>query len=372
MKILVDILGGDTAPKNMVEGAVLAMREDAGITCALVGDENYARPIIEKAGLADRVEYIHTTENIAFDEQPTQAIRRPGTSMMIGLEKLKLSGDGSSVGGSGGGVGSDVDGADDAAQDEYKGFVSAGSTGALLAGAFFKIGRIDGISRPTLCPWIPTKRDDVKMVLADAGANMDCSPINLVHFAIMTEAYMRLALGVKNPRVALVNVGTEDSKGNELTHKTFPILRALADRGVFNFVGNMEARDAVSGDYDVLICDGFVGNVVLKCIEGAMSVMGHKVNEICHASLKCKIGGLLLRKRLKKFKSTFHEDATGGSPLLGIKKPVIKAHGNSSARAFKNAILCAATSARCDVSGAIRETIEKHKDLIAEMTAEKK
>jgi len=346
MKILIDTLGGDTAPGNMVEGAILAMREDPEIICVLAGDENYAKPVIEKAGFSSRVEYIHTTENIAFDEQPTQAIRRSGTSMMMAFEKLKTG-------------------------DEYAAFVSAGSTGALLAGGFFKIGRIEGISRPTLCPWIPTNKDGVKMVLADAGANMDCKPLNLVHFALMTEAYARLALGVEKPRVALVNVGTEDSKGNELTHDTFPIMRALADRGAFNFVGNMEARDAISGDYDVLIADGFVGNVVLKCVEGAVAVMGKQIKKICTSSLKNKIGALFLRKGFNKLKETMHEDATGGSPLLGIKKPVIKAHGNSSARAFKNAILVGALTARSDVSGAIKEVLEKHKDLIAEMTKPK-
>ena len=342
-----DILGGDSAPKNMVEGAILALREDPGITCVLVGDENYARPVVEKAGLGDRVEYIHTTENISFDEQPTQAIRRKGTSMMMAFEKL-VSG------------------------EEYAAVVSAGSTGALLAGGFFKVGRIEGVSRPTLCPWIPTNKPDVKMVLADAGANMDCKPLNLVHFALMTEAYTRLALGVEKPRVALVSVGTEDGKGNELTLETFKIMKALHDRGAFNFVGNMEARDAISGDYDVLIADGFVGNVVLKCIEGTVAVVGKQVKKICTANPLTKFGALFLRKGFKKFKETMHEDATGGSPLLGTKKPVIKAHGNSSPRAFKNAILVGAITARSDVNSAIKEILATHKDLITEMTAEKK
>lgn len=346
MKILVDILGGDTAPHNMVEGAVWALREDPTITCVLVGDENYAKPIIEKARLADRVEYIHTTENISFDEQPTTAIRRSGTSMMMAFEKLKTG-------------------------DEYKGFVSAGSTGALLAGGFFKIGRIEGVSRPTLCPWIPTNKDDVRVILADAGANMDCKPLNLVHFALMTEAYLRLVLGIEKPRVALVNVGTEEGKGNELTHATFPIMKALAQRGAFNFVGNMEARDALSGDYDAIICDGFIGNVLLKTAEGAFTVMGRQIKKVIHSSLKNKIGGLLLKKGLNEMKAKFHEDGTGGSPLLGIKKTVVKAHGNSSVRAFKNAILVTAMTARQDVTGEIKTVLEKHKDLVTEMTAEK-
>ena len=346
MKILVDTLGGDTAPANMVEGAILALREDAEITCVLVGDENYARPIIEKAGLSSRVEYIHTTENIAFDEQPTQAIRRKGTSMMMAFDKLN--------------------------SDEYAAFVSAGSTGALLAGGFFKVGRIDGVSRPTLCPWIPTKRQGVRVVLADAGANMDCKPLNLVHFALMTSEYTRLALGVEKPRLALVNVGTEEGKGNELTHETFPILKALHERGAINFVGNMEARGAISGDFDILIADGFVGNVVLKSIEGTMSTVMHIVKDTFRSSLMSKFGALFLLKGFKKVKETMHEDATGGSPLLGIKKTVIKAHGNSSIRAFKNAILVGAITARCDVTGAIKDILEKHKDLITEMTKEKK
>jgi len=346
MKILVDILGGDTAPVNMVEGAIHAMREDPTITCVLVGDESYARPVIEAAGMKHRVEYIHTTENISFDESPTQAIRRNGTSMMMAFEKLKT-------------------------DDDYKGFVSAGSTGALLAGGFFKLGRIDGVSRPTLCPWIPTNVDGVRVILADAGANMDCKPLNLVHFALMTYTYSQLVLGVEKPRLALVNVGTEDSKGNELTTETFPILKKLHELGAINFVGNMEARYAVSGDYDIIICDGFVGNVLLKTAEGAFAVMGNQLKNVIKSSFKNKIGGLLLKKGLYKMKSKFHEDGTGGSPLLGIKKTVIKAHGNSSVRAFKNAILVAAMSARYDVTGEIKKVLETHKDLITEMTKPK-
>ena len=347
MKILVDILGGDTAPKNMVEGAILAMKEDPGITCVLVGDQEYAKPEIEKAGLLDRTEFIHTTENISFDEQPTQALRRKGSSMMMALEKL-------------------------VSADEYSAVVSAGSTGALLAGGVFKVGRIEGVSRPMLCPSIPTNKPDVHMVLADAGANVDCKPINLVHFALMADAYARLALGTAKPRVALVNVGTEEGKGNELTHATFPVLKALHERGALNFVGNMETRDAVSGDYDVLICDGFIGNAVLKCMEGTFAVIGSQIKKVIKSSLKNKIGGLLLRKGLNKMKARFHEDATGGSPLLGTKKPVIKAHGNSSARAFKNAILVGVVTARSDVNEEIKQVLATHKDLITEMTTEKK
>lgn len=346
MKILVDILGGDTAPKNMVEGAVWAMREDPTITCVLVGDENYARPICEKAGVGNRVEYIHTTENIAFDEQPTSAIRRSNTSMMMAFDKLKN-------------------------EDQYQAFISAGSTGALLAGGFFKLGRIEGISRPTLCPWIPTDKDDVRVILADAGANMDCKPLNLAHFALMTHVYSQLVLGVEKPRLALVNVGTEDGKGNELTHDTFPILKALHELGAINFVGNMEARDALGGAYDIIICDGFIGNVLLKTAEGAFKVMGNQVKQVIMSSFKNKIGGLLLKRGLNKMKAKFHEDGTGGSPLLGLKKTVIKAHGNSSVRAFKNAILVAAMSARHDVTGAIKDAAAKHKALLDEMTKPK-
>jgi glycerol-3-phosphate acyltransferase PlsX len=346
MKILIDTIGGDTAPVNMVAGAILAMRVDPTIKCVFVGDENYARPVIEEAQLADRAEYIHTTEGVSFDEDPTKAVRRPGTSLMMALERMK-------------------------SDEDCKGFVSAGSTGALLAGSFFKIGRIEGISRPTLCPWIPTSNPDVKVVLADAGANMDCKPLHLVHFSLMTHVYSKLVLGVENPRLALVNVGTEDNKGNELTMQTFQILRALHERGAINFVGNMEARDAFTGDFDIIICDGFVGNVLLKTAEGAFKLVGKQIKNVCKKSILTKFGALFIRKGLTEMKHKFNEDGTGGSPLLGIKKPVIKAHGNSSPRAFKNAVLAAAVSARNDVSAVIRDLVEEHKDLIAEMTAEK-
>jgi len=348
MKIIVDALGGDYAPQNQVAASILALKENPDIKIVLVGDENYARPVIEKAGLGDRVEYIHTLENISCDDVPTTAIKqKTNSSMVLGLDMLKKN-------------------------EDCIAFVSSGSTGALLTGAFMKIGRIPGVTRPTLCPWIPTERDDVKFVLADAGANVDCKPINLVHFALMTNAYSKMSLGVENPRIALLNVGTEEAKGNELTLQTYPVLKKLHEMGKINFLGNMEARYAVSGDYDIVITDGFAGNVLLKSIEGTATMMGRLVKRAIKSNPKTMFGGLLLGGRLKKMKAEIHEDGTGGSPLLGTKKPVIKAHGNASPRAFKNAILTGVKAGSAQLTTEIQNVLAENKELIETMLTEEK
>ena len=347
MKIIIDTLGGDN-PVNSIEGTIMAMRERADLNFILVGDKAVSEPMINKAGLGSRVEYIQTTENISFNESPTAALKRSGTSLVMGLDLLKK-------------------------DETCAALVSSGSTGALLAGAFLKIGRLEGVSRPTFCPWLPTKRDDVRVVLADAGANVDCKAINLVHFALMTDAYVRLSFGIEEPRMGLLNIGTEEHKGNELTFQTYKVLMELAEQGKINFLGNMEGRDALSGDYDIIIADGFIGNVLLKATEGAISLMGQKVSEVCHAGIKGKIGGLFLRKGFKNMKKTIHQDSTGGSTLLGSKKPVVKAHGNSSPRGFKNAIMAAAAAGSTELSDEIKRVIAENKELVEKMlTAETK
>jgi glycerol-3-phosphate acyltransferase PlsX len=346
MKIVVDILGGDSAPKATLDGAINVLKRNSAVEMVLVGEESFIAPAIAKAGVAGRVEIIHTAENLSCEEAPTAAIRKyVNSSMVLGLNALKM-------------------------REDCSAFVSAGSTGALLTGAFMKLGRVEGVSRPALCPLMPTRTDGVRVMLVDAGANVDCKPVHLVHFALMGNVYMK-ALGIKNPRVALVNVGTEHMKGNELTHTTHDALQALHERGVLNFVGNMEARDAFSGNYDILVADGFVGNVLLKSAEGAVSFIGEKVSKVCHSGYLQRIGGALVSRGLNKMKARFSEDSTGGSPFLGIKKPVIKAHGNSSAKAFENAILCAITAAEMDLREEIRAVIADNSEAIEQLTADK-
>jgi len=347
MKIIVDILGGDL-PKNNIDGAVLALHENKSLNLILVGDKNYAEPLIEAAGFANRVDFLHTTENISPDEVPTAAIKKKtGSSIVMGFDLLR--------------------------KDEgCSGFVSAGSTGALLAGAFVKIGRIEGVSRPTLCPRLPTKQRGIKTILADAGANVDCKPINLAHFALMSDVYARLAFGVAKPRIGLVNIGTEENKGNELTAQVYGILAKLSEKGVINFAGNMEARDALSGKYDILIADGFAGNVLLKAAEGALSLMGSKVSQICHQGFWGRLGGLMLARKLKKMKTELNEESTGGSIFLGLKKIVVKAHGNSSPVAFKNAILATAQAANVKLESEITKVIAENKQLIESLTGDER
>ena len=334
MKVIIDTLGGDLAPNAMIEGAILALKNDPQLELVMVGSGAVIEPALarlDKAGkFKTRTEIIEATENITCDEQPVAAIKaKPNSSIVQGLTALKT-------------------------RDDCGAFVSAGSTGAVLTGAFLKVGRIEGVSRPALSPLLPTKTGKPFMII-DVGANMDCKPVNLVHFALMGSVYMR-ALGRDNPRVALVNVGTEDAKGNELTHQTFAELTRLHDKKEINFVGNMEAREAFSGDFDVLVCDGFVGNVLLKTTEGTLSFTMSKVKN-CMRGFFGTIGKLFLASRLLKMKRQVSEDTAGGALFMGLKKPVIKAHGNSKPAAFASAIAVASRAAAMNLGEEIKKAV---------------
>ena len=335
MKVIVDTFGGDKAPDSMLQGAFLAMQQDNDFEVIFVGDKDvleqklslYSTPLYME--LKKRVEILHASENIDCSESPVTAIKnKPNSSIVLGCEALRKRAD-------------------------CGAFVSAGSTGAILTGAVLKVGRILGVSRPALCPMLCTKTG--KVMVIDVGANMDCKVINLVHFALMGSIYMR-ALGIPNPRVALVNVGTEETKGNELTHAVYEILEKLKDRKKINFVGNMEARDAFSGDYDVLVCDGFVGNVLLKTTEGTLSFTMSKVKGAMRG-FPGVLGKLILAPKLLKMKRELSEETVGGSIFLGANKPVVKAHGNSSANAFCNAVLVGARAARLNLGEQIKEAV---------------
>lgn len=303
MKFILDAFGGDNCPEAIIDGVVLAQKEYHDIEFILTGDKTIIEKYIaEKKYSIKNLQIIDAPEVITCNDVPTAAIRsKKNSSLVVALDMLKK-------------------------DETIDALISTGSTGAILAGGFLKIGRIKGVSRPALCPALPTKTGG-NVLLIDCGANADCKPINLCHFAMMGSIYYRELFGKENPRVALMNNGTEDTKGNELVKATFPLMKKLP----INFVGNMEARDALSGDYDVLVCDGFTGNVFLKATEGAVSLVMGEIKTALKSSLMSKIGAMLSMKSFKKVKSKLDYNKYGGSPFIGCSKTIIKSHGSSKA-----------------------------------------
>ncbi len=308
MKIVVDAFGGDNAPKEIVEGAVLAVKENKDIQIVLTGDENKIREIL--GDRTQNIEILHASDVITNDDAPALAIRQKKDSSLVkAFDLLK-------------------------ADEEVVGLVSAGSTGAVLSGAIMKIGRIKGISRPALCPILPTIKEDKCVMICDSGANVDCKVEHLLHFAIMASAYSSIVQGVENPRVALLNNGAEEHKGNELTKTTYPLMKKLP----INFVGNMEAREVMSGDIDVVVTDGFAGNVLLKSVEGVASGMSKMIKKEAKKNVFSMIGALLMGK-FKGLKAKMDINKYGGAPFLGCKKLVVKTHGSANRENVKNTIL---------------------------------
>jgi phosphate acyltransferase len=307
MRIAIDVMGGDNAPRAIIEGSILAMKE-YGAELYLVGlKDEILKYISEEDKRNPKVNIIEASEIINFDEAPVNAIKhKKNSSLVVGLKLVK-------------------DGHCDA-------FMSAGSTGAFLAGALLKVGRINGIDRPALSPLMPTVKGSCMVI--DVGANVDCKPKNLQQFAIMGSIYMEKVMGIKNPRVGLLNIGTESSKGNELTKASFDLIKSTS----VNFIGNVEARDIINGVCDVCVCDGFAGNVLLKTTEGVAMTIFKQLKDEFTKSFKTKLGAMLLRKSLRNFKKQFDYTEVGGAPFLGINGIMIKAHGSSDAKAVKNAI----------------------------------
>ena len=308
VKVVVDAFGADKGVGVVVEGAVKAL-DVYDVNVVIVGDSAEIEAELAKYSYdKSRIEVVDAKEKVTNNESPTVAIRAKKESSLVRALEITKS------------------------DPLAAGMVSAGSTGAVLAGGIFKIGRIKGVLRPALCPLLPTFNGG-KVCIVDCGANMDCKPEYLAQFALMGSEYMR-SIGVENPRVALVSVGDEDKKGNELTHAAFSILKKLP----INFVGNMEARYALSGNYDVLVTDGFVGNVLLKSVEGtAMGVMKMLKNEI-KSSFSAKIGALFMKKGLMNIKNSMDYHAVGGAAFLGIEKELVKGHGSSNAKSICAAI----------------------------------
>ena len=309
MKFAIDAFGGDNAPDAVIDGCIEALAEFDDFSLILCGDEQTLNlKLADKEYDRSRIEIVHAPDIITCEEQPTSAVaHKPESSLVRALNLV--------------------------ASKEADCFISAGSTGAVLAGSIFKVKRIPGIKRPALAPIMPTLKGPAMLI--DCGANVDCKPEFLLQFAIMGSAYMSEAAGIKSPRVALINNGAEETKGNELTKAAFALLKEAPG---INFVGNCEPRDVMSGDYDVLVCDGFVGNTVLKSIEGtASAIMKMLKNEIV-STKRSKIGALLCRNAFRTLKKRMDYTEYGGAPLLGINGGIIKAHGSSDAHAIASAI----------------------------------
>ena len=310
IKVAVDAMGGDNAPDEIVKGAVEAVQESKKIKVFLVGREEAVRVELAKYTVPEgQIEIVNATEVIETAEPPVAAIRsKKDSSIVKGMKLVK-------------------EGACDA-------FVSAGSSGAVLVGGQVLVGRIKGVERPPLAPLIPTSKGVA--LLIDCGANVDARASHLLQFARIGSIYMKHVMGVNDPRVGIVNIGAEEEKGNALVKETFPMLKACDD---IHFIGSVEARDIPSGVADVIVCEAFVGNVILKMYEGVGSMMLHEVKQGMLSSLRSKIGALLLKPALKKTLKKFDLEQYGGAPLLGLNGLVVKTHGSSKAVEIKNSIL---------------------------------
>jgi glycerol-3-phosphate acyltransferase PlsX len=305
--IAVDTMGGDLGPSAVVEGTFRAAEEFPSIQLLLVGPEETLFQEIQKYDKNANISILHAPEVITPNETPTTAIReKKNSSIVTGLRAVK--------------------------NGEAHGFVSAGSTGALLTGATVIIGRQPGIERPALATLLPTAKGFV--LLMDCGANMDCKPSYLAQFGKLGADYMQRVMGIKNPRVGLINVGTEEEKGNAAVKESYLMLK---DSGI-NFAGNIEGREITTGAVDVAVCDGFTGNVLLKFAEGFGKTMLGMIKEELMAQTLTKLGALLSKSAFKRVRTRFDYREVGGAPFLGLKSIVIKAHGSSDALAFKNAI----------------------------------
>lgn len=331
MKIVVDGFGGDNAPLSVIEGSALAVQE-LGVDIVITGEEKVIRQVAEQHHISlNKIEIVNTTDVIAVCDDPTSIMKEHAqSSMAVGMKLL-------------------ADGHADA-------FVSAGSTGALVVGATMIVKRIKGIKRPTIATIIPCQNGC--FMLADAGANLDCRPEMLLQFGLMGSIYMEQIINISRPRVTLVNVGAEETKGRELQLETY----RLFQKSALNFMGNIEAREIPLGGADVVVADGFTGNVILKLTEGLAKFVMGGLKEMFLGSVKGKIAASLLMKDMKQFKKKMDYKEYGGAPLLGAAKPVIKAHGSSDAYAYKNAIRQAKAFVEKDVIGTIEQAIQKSKE----------
>lgn len=328
VKVCVDAMGGDNSPSEIVKGAIEAVNESEKIKVFLVGQETAVNRELEKYTYdKDRVEVVNAEEVIDPNEPPVMAIRKKKDSSIVkGLEMTR-------------------DGVCDA-------FVSAGSTGAVLVGGQVVVGRIKGVERPPLAPMIPTEKG--VSLLIDCGANVDARSSHLVQFAKMGSIYMENVVGIKNPKVAIVNIGVEEEKGNALVKETYPLLKASPD---INFIGSIEARDIPAGNADVIVCEAFTGNVILKMYEGVAASLIKVIKKGLMSSFTSKIGALLIKKPLKATLKGFSLEDYGGAPMLGLNGLVIKTHGSSKAIEIKNSVLQAIAFKEQNINSKIGEKL---------------
>lgn len=328
IKVAVDAMGGDYAPVEMVAGAAAAVNVNKEIQVLLVGQEHIVSEELKKHTYPkDQIKIVNATEVIETGEPPVHAVRKKkDSSIVVGMKLVK--------------------------QKEADAFVSAGSSGAVLVGGQVLVGRIKGVERPPLAPLIPTKKG--VSLLIDCGANVDARPSHLVQFAHMGSIYMENVMGIKNPRVAIVNIGAEEEKGNALVKETFPKLKECKD---INFIGSIEAREIPHGGADVIVCEAFVGNVILKLYEGVGATIINMVKNGMMTSLRSKIGALLVKPALKKTLKSFDASQYGGAPLLGLNGLVVKTHGNSKALEVKNSILQCVSFKEQGINYKIKESL---------------
>ena len=326
MKIIIDAMGGDLAPEAPVLGALQGAK-DFGAQITLVGRGEEILQVMKKNGISDLpegVEIANADDVVDMHDDPATVLhKRKNSSMVVGLRML--------------------------AEGQGDAFISAGSTGALLTGATLLVKRVKGIRRAAMGPAMPNKAGG-KTVILDCGANAECTPEFLLQFGLVGSLYAKKCLGIENPRVGLLNIGAEDSKGTPLQKEAYGLLQEAGSRGLLNFTGNVEARDVPMGAVDVVVCDGFSGNVLLKSIEGTAAFMGSLVSRMFKKNALTKVAALLCSSGIKSLKKLLDYREIGGTQFLGIRKPVIKAHGSSDAKAFSNAVGQAMEAAGQDFS----------------------
>ena len=335
VKVALDAMGGDNAPHEIVKGAIDALSQRDNLYVYVVGRQDAINAELSKYQYdRNRLEVVDAPEVIETAEPPVMAIRKKKDSSIVKAMNLVK-------------------------DKTCDAFVSAGSSGAILVGGQVIVGRIKGVERPPLAPLIPTK--DGVALLIDCGANMDARPSFLVQFAKMGSVYMKYVMGIDNPRVGIVNVGAEEEKGNALVKETFPLLKSCPD---INFIGSIEARDIPLGGADVIVCDAFVGNAILKTLEGVGKMMIGMIKESLNANLKSKIGGLLIKDSLKNSLKRVDVSEYGGAPLLGLNGLVVKTHGSSKAGEIKNTLIQCITFKEQNINDKIKEIIGNTEDKI--------
>ncbi|AQU79845.1 MULTISPECIES: phosphate acyltransferase PlsX [Planococcus] len=326
MKIAVDAMGGDHAPKEIIAGVYKALKEFADVEIQLYGHQEKMQEFLTEH---DRLTIVHCEEVITSEDDPVRSVKRKKDASMVRMAQAVKDG-------------------------EADACVSAGNTGALMSAGLFVVGRIDGVDRPALAPTLPTI-DGKGFVMLDMGANAEAKPEHLVQYAIMGSIYAEKVRGISNPTVGLLNIGTEEKKGNDLTKAAFPLLKEAP----VHFIGNVESRDLLNGVADVVVTDGFTGNMVLKTIEGTAMNVFAMMKDVFMSSVKTKVAAFLVKDDLKGLKGMLDYSEYGGAGLFGLKAPVIKAHGSSNANALFNAIRQTRTMVEFDVTGTIYSTLKK-------------